>query len=186
MKSIGDLNAVPVRLCSCDGKRTHELEFDEYVFPDHSIEQLPSFCIENELLGLDIYQAFQPVLKTLESNENWTMFACYAGLLAKVSDGLYFYAFGDIDEAGENSYFVKSDIATILDLLLEEWGPDAPSWRDFLRSVGETGLPAGYDPGSLVDHKVFFPRLDEEGLSVALSYNYEMPELHAALRSLKP
>lgn len=186
MKSIEDLNSVPIRLCECDGKRTHDLELGEYVFPDNSIEQLPSFCIENEILGLDIYEEYQPALKTMESNENWTMSACYAGLIAKVSDGLYFYTFGDIDEAGENSYFVKSDIATLLDQLLEEWGPGAPPWREFLRLIGERGLPVGYEPGSLVDHKIFFPQLDEDGLSVGMFYNFEMPELHAALRSLKP
>jgi hypothetical protein len=162
--SVGELNAVPVRLCTCDGARTHDLEFEEYAFPDQTIEKLPIFCIENELLGLEVYEEFQPVLKTLESNANWTMFACYAGLIAKVSDGLFFYSFGDIDEAGENSFFVKSDISTLLGHLLDEWGPDAPSWRD---------------------HKVFFPQLDEEGLSVGMSYNYEMPDLHAALKSLK-
>ena len=183
--SVGELNAVPVRLCTCDGARTHDLEFEEYAFPDQSIEKLPIFCIENELLGLEVYEEFQPVLKTLESNVNWTMFACYAGLIAKVSDGLFFYSFGDIHEAGENSFFVKSDISTLLGHLLDEWGPDAPTWRDFFISVGTSGLPAGYDPGSLVDHKVFFPQLDEEGLSVGMSYNYEMPDLHAALKSLK-
>jgi hypothetical protein len=186
MNQFSKLNAVPVRLCTCDGERTHELEFEDYTFPDGSVEQQPLMCVENELLNTEIYQRFRPVLRTLESNENWTMFACYSGMIAEISPGLYFYSFGDIDEAGEQNYFVKCDIKTLLHLLLEEWGTGAPPWRDFLRSVGEKGLPAGYQPGSMVDPTIFFPHLDEDGLTVGMSYNYEMPELHAALRSIKP
>lgn len=186
MNRFSELNAVAVRLCTCDGERTHDLEFEEYTFPDGSVEQLPLMCVENELLNTEIYQRFRPVLRTLESNENWTMFACYSGMIAQLSPGLYFYSFGDIDEAGEENHYVKCEISRLLDFLLEEWGESAPPWRDFLRSVGEKGLPAGYQPGSMVDPKIFFPHLDEDGLLVGMSYNYEMPELHAALRSIKP
>jgi hypothetical protein len=185
MSRFSELNAVAVRLCACDGERTHNLEFEEYPFPDGSVEKLPVICIENELLNTEIYQQFLPVLKTLESNENWTMFACYSGMIAQVSLGLYFYSFGDIDEAGEANHYVKCEISPLLDLLLEEWGPSAPPWREFLQSVGERGLPSGYQPGTMVDPKLFFPQLEEEGLTVGVSYNYEMSDLHAALRLLK-
>ena len=186
MGRLEELNTVAVRLCTCDGERTHELESADYTFPDGYVERLPLICVENELLSTEVYQRFRPVLRTLESNENWTMFACYSGMIAEVLPGLYFYSFGDIDEAGEHNYFVKCEITSLLDILLEEWGTSGPPWRDFLRTVGERGLPAGYQPGSMVDPKLFFPQLDEEGLTVGMSYNYEMPELHAALRSIKP
>jgi hypothetical protein len=185
MSRFNELNAVAVRLCNCDGERTHDLELEDYSFPDGSVEMLPLICVENEILNTEIYQRFLPVLKTLESNENWTMFACYSGMIAQVSPGLYFYSFGDIDEAGETNYYVKCEIFLLIDLLLGEWGPSAPPWREFLQSVGERGLPSGYQPGTMVDPKFFFPQLDEEGLTVGMSYNYEMPDLHLALRALK-
>ena len=185
MNRMSDQNSVDVRLCTCDGARTHELEHEDYTFPDGSVEKLPLICPENELLATEIYQRYRPVLKTLESNENWTMFACYSGMIAEIEPGLYFFSFGDIDEAGEGNHYLKCEISSLLERLLEEWGPSAPPWRNFLHTVGEKGLPAGYEPGSLVDHKIFFPQLDEEGLSVGMSYNLEMPELRSAMKSLK-
>ena len=68
--------------------------------------------------------------------------------------------------------------------LISEWGPDAPQWRTFLKSVGENGYPKGYQPGSMVDHKELFPRLDEEGLSVGFSFNMENSELKDLLKGL--
>lgn len=184
MNRISDQRSVDVRLCACDGARTHEIEFADYTFPDGSVEILPLMCLENELLASEIYQRYRPVLKTLESNENWTMFACYSGMIAEIKPGLFFFSFGDIDEAGERNQYLKCEVPLLLELLLLEWGPSAPPWRDFLRTVGEKGLPIGYEPGSLVDHKTFFPQLDEDGLSVGMSYNLEMPELHVAMKSL--
>jgi hypothetical protein len=50
--------------------------------------------------------------------------------------------------------------------------------------VGENGYPKGYQPGSMVDHKELFPRLDEEGLSVGFSFNMENSELKELLKGL--
>ena len=79
---------------------------------------------------------------------------------------------------------IKSELKPILENLISEWGPDAPQWRTFLKSVGENGYPKGYQPGSMVDHKELFPRLDEEGLSVGFSFNMENSELKDLLKGL--
>lgn len=174
-----------VKICSCDGVIPHEdfLE-EEHHFPDGSIELLPTLCPENELLASELYQKYEPVLKTLESNENWTNYACYAGVIAQIKSGLYFYSFGDIDEAGESNFYIKSELKPILETLISDWGTDAPEWRELLRSIGERGYPEGYEPGSMVDHKEFLPRLDEEGLTVGLSFNMELLELRELLKAL--
>jgi hypothetical protein len=174
-----------IKICSCDGAIQHqEFTKSEYIFPDGSTEFLPELCPDNELLSSELYQQYKPLLKTLESNENWTMFACYSGLIAEVSPGFYFYSFGDIDEAGESNFYIKSELKIVVEKLLAEWGELAPPWREFLKSIGNSGYPKGYEPGSMVDHKVLFPKLDEEGLSVGFSFNMEHQGLIAALRNL--
>jgi hypothetical protein len=50
--------------------------------------------------------------------------------------------------------------------------------------VGENGYPKGYQPGSMVDHKAFFPKMDEEGLTVGVSFNMEHTELRELLKAL--
>lgn len=176
----------PAKICTCDGLTPHKelMEFEHH-FPDGSSELLPALCPENGLMSSEIYQKFDPLLKTVESNENWINYAFYAGLIAEVKPGLYFYSFGDIDEAGENNFYVKSELKPILETLIFDWGTDAPHWRTFLSSIGESGYPKGYEPGSMVDHKEFFPKLNEEGLTVGVSYNTEHSELTELLKALK-
>ena len=181
---MGVMEAI-VKICPCNSETPHEEFIElEHHFPDGSVEMLPALCPENELLSSELYQIYKPVIKTLESNENWTNYACYAGVIAQIKTGLYFYSFGDTDEAGECNYYIKSELKPILENLISEWGPDAPQWRTFLKSVGENGYPKGYQPGSMVDHKELFPRLDEEGLSVGFSFNMENSELKAILKAL--
>lgn len=174
-----------VKICPCEGSMEHaRFELVDHLFPDGSSELLPTLCPENDLLSPDLFQQFKPILKTLESNINWTNYACYAGLIAEVSAGLYFYSFGDTDEVGESNFYIKSDLKPILDKLIGEWGPSAPPWREFLKSVGENGYPKGYQPGSMVDYQEFFPRLDEEGLTVGITYNTANSELNRLLKGL--
>jgi hypothetical protein len=71
-----------------------------------------------------------------------------------------------------------------VETLISEWGTDASHWRSFLKSIGEHGYPKGYQPGSMVDHKEFFPKMDEEGLMVGLSFNMEHSELRDVLKAL--
>lgn len=176
---------VKVNVCNCEGTYQHgAFSMSEYVFPDGSTELLPELCAENDQVSSELFRQYKPILKTLESNENWTMFSCYSGMIAEISPGLYFYSFGDVDELGESNFYFKSQLSTILERLLSEWGELAPPWRDFLRSVGESGYPKDYEPGSMVDHKVFFPNLDEEGLSVGFTYNPEKEELINCLKTL--
>ena len=174
-----------VKVCPCDGSMEHEkFEVVDHVFPDGTIEQLPTLCLENELLSSELFQQYKPILKTLASNEEWINYACYAGQIAELKPGLYFYSFGDIDELGECNFYIKSDLKAILQKLIAEWGPSGPPWREFLKSVGKTGYPKNYQPGSLVDHKDFLPSLDEEGLTVGFSYNMENSELKRVLQEL--
>jgi len=176
---------VIVQMCPCEGKTEHD-EFMtlEHHFPDGSIELLPALCPDNELLSSDLYGKYMPVLETVESNVNWTNYAFYAGVIAQINPKLYFYSFGDIDEVGECNYYVKSDLKPILERLILEWGPVALHWRALLKSLGEIGYPKGYEPGSMVDHKEFFPKLDEEGLSIGVSFNMESSELIGLLKGL--
>jgi hypothetical protein len=181
---MGVMEAI-VKICPCNSETPHE-EFQkiEHQFSDGSTELLPALCPENELLSSEIYQQYKPMLKTLESNENWTNYACYAGLIAEIKPGLYFYSFGDIDEAGENNFYIKSELKPILETLISDWNTVGPDWRVFLKSIGVSGFPKGYQPGSMVDHKDFFPRLDEEGLTVGMSFNMESSELRDLLKHL--
>jgi hypothetical protein len=174
-----------VKLCPCYGSTNHErFEEVDHVFPDGSIELLPTLCLENNLLPSDLFQQYKPILKTLESNENWTNFACYVGQIAEITSGLYFYSFGDIDEVGESNFYIKSDLKSILNKLISEWGPSAPPWREFLKSVGQSGYPKDYEPGSMVNHKDFFPKLDDEGLTAGITINIANPELIRVLKGL--
>jgi hypothetical protein len=174
-----------VKICPCDGSIEHEkFEVVDHVFPDGSIELLPTLCPENDLLSSGLFQQYKPILKTLESNENWTNYACYAGLIAEITSGLYLYSFGDIDEVGESNFYIKSDLKPILDKLIAEWGLSEPPWREFLKSIGESGYPKGYQPGSMVEFQEFFPKLDDEGLTVGVSFNTANPELIRLLRGL--
>ena len=59
-----------VKICPCDGSMEHaRFEEVDHIFPDGSIELLPTLCPENELLPSDLFQQYKPILKTLESNE---------------------------------------------------------------------------------------------------------------------
>ncbi len=174
-----------VKLCPCDGSMGHaRFEEVDHLFPDGSIVLLPTLCPENELLPSDLFQQYKPILKTLESNENWTNDACYAGLIAEVNSGLYFYSFGDVDEVGESNFYIKSELKIVLEALISDWGPSAPTWRQFLKSVGKNGYPKGYQPGSIVDYMELLPELSEEGLCVGFSYNTLNSELIGLLREL--
>ena len=105
---MGVMEAI-VKICPCNSETPHEEFIElEHHFPDGSFEMLPALCPENELLSSELYQIYKPVIKTLESNENWTNYACYAGVIAQIKTGLYFYSFGDTDEAGECNYYIKS------------------------------------------------------------------------------
>ena len=181
------MNMVAIKVCECDGEKDHnEYPMSEYVLSDGSIEVLPELCLENELYPEDLYYEFRPVLKTLESDEEWTMFACYSGQIAEVRPGLYFYSFGDVDEIGERNFYIEGDLESIIDLLLEEWGPSAPDWESFFKTIGTNGYPEDYEPGTLVDAKYFFPHSDAESLTVGISFNTENKELRQILRSLNP
>lgn len=174
-----------VNICSCTPETPHEdFQLLEHNFSDGSVEILPALCPENGLLSSDLYQKYKPLLKTIESNENWSNYAYYAGLIAEIKPGLYLYSFGDIDEVGENNFYLKSDLKQILETLISDWGTDGPHWRTFLKSIGESGYPKEYEPGSMVDHKEFLPKLDEEGLTVGVSYNMESFDLMKVLKLL--
>ena len=161
-----------VKICPCDGSFEHErFEEVEHTFADGSIELLPTLCPENDLLPSYLFQLYKPILKTLESNEEWINYATYVGQISEVNTGLYFYSFGDTDEVGESNFYFKSDLKPILEELISDWGSAGPAWREFLKSVGESGYPKGYKPGSMVDHMGFLPKLYEEGLTVGFSYN---------------
>ena len=179
------MNMVEIRHCGCDGEMQHnEYPEREYTFADGSTEYLPELCRENGIYPEGIYFEFSPVLKTLESDEEWTMFSCYAGQIAEIRPGLYFYSFGDVDEIGERNFYIQGDLALIIDMLLDEWGPDAPPWRVFFKSIGISGYPEGYQPDTLVSATSFFPSTDAKTLKVGISYNRENKELLQILRSL--
>lgn len=184
MNRYKDLNSAEVIVCDCEGFRQHDLEIRSHRFTDGTTELLPTLCPENDLMRTELFNQFRPLLKTLESNENRTMFSCYSGMIAEVSPGLYFYSFGDIDEVGESNFYIKSELSHILEKLLSEWGELAPPWRDFLRSIGNKGYPEGYEPGSMVDHKFLFPNLDEEGLSVGFSFDTDNQTFISHLKGL--
>jgi hypothetical protein len=178
-------NMVSIRLCKCGGDPEHsEFIQDEYLFPDGSIEKLPMICFENELYPADLYHQFRPVLKTLESDENWTMYSYFQGLIAEVRPGLYFYTFGDVDEIGERNFFIKSDLRSVVRMLIQEWGPSSSRWEALLRNVGSRGYPGGYEPGTIVNLSVFMPNTGEENLTIGFAYNMENKELHKILREL--
>lgn len=174
-----------VKICPCDGSMEHaRFEEVEHIFPDGSIELLPTLCPENELLPSDLFEQYKPILETLESNEEWTNYATYSGQIAEVSTGLYFYSFGDTDEVGESNFYFKSELKPILEELISDWGTAGPAWREFLKSVGEGGYPKGYQPSSMVDHIGLIPKLNEEGLFVGFSYNTLNSELIRLLKEL--
>jgi hypothetical protein len=112
------------------------------------------------------------------------MFACYAGQIAEIRPELYFYSFGDIDEIGERNFYIQGGLESVVDMLLEEWGPEAPTWEVFFKSIGQNGYPEDYEPGTLVDATFFFPNSDAETLTVGISYNMENKELLQIFRSL--
>ena len=178
-------NMASIRLCKCGGEREHsEFINVDYAFPDGSIENLPTLCFENELYPADLDHQFRPILKTLESDENWTMNSYFAGVIAQVRPGLYFYSFGDVDEIGERNFYIKSDLRSVVHMLLREWGPSASRWEALLRNVGSRGYPGGYEPGTIVNLSVFMPNTGEETLTIGFAYNMEHKELHQILREL--
>lgn len=184
MSNYLNLNLSTIQICDCEGQRTHNFEKAVHVFSDESVEYLPIFCPDNDLSKTELFQMYRPLLQTFEANENWTMFTCYSGMIAEISSGLYMYSFGDIDEIGESNFYVKEDLNVILDKLLSEWGELAPPWRSLFRSVSESGYPKNYEPGTMVDHKVLFPNLDEPNLKVGLYFESENLEFLKALRGL--
>jgi hypothetical protein len=178
-------NKVAVALCRCEGELEHsDFTQENYLFPDGSTESLPVLCIENELYPADLYHHFLPVLKTIESNENSAMLAYYAGLIAEVRPGLYFYAFGDVDEIGECNFYIKSDLNSVIHELLREWGPYQSNWNELLRFVGANGYPKGYEPDTIVNLSEFFPNSGEETLTLGFSYNLENKDLHKIMKEL--
>ena len=178
-------NMVSIRLCKCEGEPEHsEFINVDYAFPDGSTENLPALCLENELYPADLYHQFRPVLKTFESDENWTMNSYFAGVISEVHPGLYFYSFGDVDEIGERNFFIKSDLKSVVRMLLREWGPSASRWEALLRNVGSRGYPGGYEPGTIVNLSVFMPNTGEETLTIGFAYNMEHKELHEILKAL--
>ena len=178
-------NMVSIRLCTCGGEQGHsEFITVDYAFPDGSTENLPALCFENDLYSADLYHQFRSVLKTLESDENWTMDSYFAGVISEVRPGLYFYSFGDVDEIGERNFFIKSDLRSVVHMLLHEWGPSCSRWEALLRNVGSRGYPGGYEPGRIVNLSVFMPNKGEETLSIGFSYNMEHKELHEILKAI--
>jgi hypothetical protein len=178
-------NKVAIKLCNCGGESEHD-EFykKDYLFPDGTIENLPTFCTDNELYPDDLYHQFRPILKTIQADENWTMYSYYVGLVAEVRPGLYFYRFGDVDEIGESNFYVKSDLKTVIYMVLREWGTFNIWWQALLRNVGSNGYPEGYEPSSMFNLIDFFPNAEEKSLTLGFSYNMEKKELHQILREL--
>lgn len=176
---------IPVKICPCDGNQQEiGVIMTEHQFPDGSTELLPMLCPDHDFSNSDLFALYQPVLETAESNENWTMYALYLGMIAEIKPGLFFFSFGDSDEVGESNSYIKSDLKPVLEMLLSEWGSAAPPWRAFLRSLGENSYPSGYEPGSMVSHKDFFPELDDEGLMVGVCFNEENLELIRLFKEL--
>ena len=112
------------------------------------------------------------------------MYSIAAGLIAEMRPGLYFYSFGDVDEIGECNFFIKSDLKSIIDVLIREWGPSGSRWAALLRNVCFNGYPKGYEPGAIVNLSEFFPDTGEETLSLGLSYNRENNELNQIMKEL--
>ena len=168
MIGYSEMNLSVVGICRCEGHRVHGFELETHSFPDGTTENLPAMCPDNDLMRRELYKEFRPVLETLEANENWTVSTCYSGMIAEIKPGLFLYSFGDLDEIGEENFYVKTDLAVLLDSLINEWGTEAPRWREFLKRTGSNGLPSGYEPASMVDHKIFFPQFEGEGLIVGV------------------
>ena len=176
---------LPVKICPCDGyQENHVVTMSDYQFPDGSTELLPMLCPDNDFNNQDLFALYQPVLETAESNENWTMYALFLGMIAEIKPGLFFFSFGDSDEVGETNFYMKSELKSVLEMLLSQWGPAAPPWREFLRTLGEHGYPAGYEPGLMAGYEEFFPQLDEEGLTVGVAFNNQNSELIRLLKEL--
>ena len=179
------IEKVEVKMCQCMGMKMHD-DFGKstYQFPNGTIETLHEICPENELLAEELYLLYIPILKTRESDENWTMFACYSGQIAEVRPGLYFYSFGDTEEVGERNFYIQGELESVMHMLLDEWGPSAPPWRKFLNQIGINGYPKSYEPGGMVSAADFFPTVDEPTLTVSVSFNMENTDLLRILRSL--
>jgi hypothetical protein len=184
-KVADSINQVALKPCECAGKSQHdEFSKEVYLFPDGSKENLPVFCIENELYPDELYNQFRPILKTLESDENWTMYTIFEGLVAEVRPGLYFYRFSDVDEIGECNFYIKCDLKTVIYVLLREWGQFKSQWQTLLQNVGSHGYPNGYDPGTMVNVSEFLSNTDEKTLTFGFSYDMEYGELHQVMREL--
>ena len=185
-ESADSVNQVAVKPCKCAGDSEHfEFSSEDYLFPDGSKENLPVFCIENELYPDELYREFQPILETAESDENWTMYSVFVGLVAEVRPGLYFYRFSDLDEIGECNFYIKCDLKTVIHMLLCEWGQSkSKKWQTLFRKVATHGYPNGYEPGTMVKFSEFFPDTDEQTLTIGFSYDKENRELHQIMREL--
>jgi len=176
-------NKVAIKLCNCESKHD-EFHKEDHVFPDGTKENLPTICVENELYPDDLYHEFQPILKTLESDENWAMNSYFVGLVAEIRPDIYFYRFGDVDEIGESNFYIKGDLKSVIYLILREWGPSGKWWQALLRNIGSHGYPKGYEPGSMFSLIDYFPNAKEETLTLGFSYNLEKKELHQIMREL--
>lgn len=178
-------NIVAVRMCKCEESDEHE-EFcvSEYIFPDGSKEVLNDLNFENERFPEDLYYQFRPILKTLESDENWTMNSYFVGLISEIRPGLYFYTFGDVDEIGERNFYIKGDLKSVVYMLMREWGPSKGRWQSLFNSVSKSGYPKGYEPGTLININQIFNNTNEETLTFGFAYNMESKELRQIFAEL--
>jgi hypothetical protein len=176
------MQKVAINICDCEGEH-EDFPIEIYEFDDIGRIELPKLCPNSDLGQLELFNKFEKLVKTIETNKNWTLYSVYVGLIGRVSKNLFYCSFGDIDEVGENSFYISGILEEVIDFLLDEWGDFGPNWKKLFENWSTLGTPTNIVQDTLFNWELLFAgietseKYDLEGLEAGLFLNLEDEEL---------
>ena len=127
------MEKIALAICECTGIHS---DFPEtiYTFPDLDVLKLPSLCPSSDLTADELCKRFINLIKVSICNTNATNYSFFCWQISRIDNNLYFYSFGDVDEIGENNFYVEGKLSDVFAELISELGEIGSEIDEFFKN----------------------------------------------------
>ena len=127
------MEKIALAICDCTGIHS---DFPEtrYAFPNLDVFNLPCLCPSSDLTADELSKRFNNLIKVSICNTNATNYSFYCGQISRIEKNLYFYSFGDVDEVGENNFYIEGKLSDVVAELISELGEIGSEINEFFKN----------------------------------------------------
>jgi hypothetical protein len=178
-----------IALVVCDCTENHS-EFPEthYTFPNLGVIDLPYLCLSSGLTADELSKRFNNLIKVHISNTDATNYSIYMAQISRIEKNLYFYSLGDVDEIGENNFYIKGELTTVVNELIAELGEIGSEMSKFLKNQTLRSNSTTFNDGLIRPWKVYFGEIKNnlsDDLELGIYCNLLDSELTSILSNTK-